>query len=98
GYRACVSDDRETWTRADTDYDKGELIIRDTPSADLVWYSYFAPYALERVADLLAEAQRSPRARIDRLGATVEGRDLDRVVVGSPGPGKRVIWVIARQH
>ena len=36
-YRACVSEDRDFWGRADTSYDKGEdggtLTIRYTPSS-----------------------------------------------------------------
>lgn len=98
GYRAVVTADRQTWLRVDTDYADGELVIEDTPTADVVWYSYFAPYGVERVSDVVAEAQASPRARVDRLGATVDGRDLDRVVIGEPGEGKRVLWLIARQH
>jgi murein tripeptide amidase MpaA len=98
GYRAVVTTDRREWTRVATSYVGGVLVIEDTPAADVVWYSYFAPYALERGADLLARCQQSPRARVDRLGATVDGRDLDRVVVGEPGPGKRVVWVTGRQH
>ncbi len=98
GYRACVTADRQTWTRVPTAYVDGQLVIQDTPSADLVWYSYFAPYSLERLAELLARAQRSPRARVVRLGATVDGRDLDHIILGTPAPGRRTIWVTARQH
>ena len=32
GYRACVSYDRETWFRTETDYDGEELTIRDRKS------------------------------------------------------------------
>lgn len=98
GYQVCRTVDRQTWTRVPTEYIAGELVFRDASPTDVAWYSYFAPYSLERVAERLAKAQASPRARVDRLGATVDGRDLDRVVVGESGPGKRVLWVIARQH
>lgn len=97
-YSACSSVDRESWTRVETEYTDGVLTIRDTPETDLVWYAYFAPYSLERHQDLIAECQLSPFARVDCLGTTVDGRDLDRVVVGEEGPGKRTLWVIARQH
>jgi len=40
----------------------------------------------------------SPFASVTNLGATVEGRDLDLVTVGRPGPGKAPVWIIARQH
>lgn len=98
GYSACVSTDRETWRRVPTTYADGVLTIAHRPDADLLWVAYFAPYSLERHADLLARCQASPLARVDRLGLTLDGRDLDRVRVGSPGPGKRRLWVIARQH
>ncbi len=95
GYRAVCTTDRHTYRRVDTAYEDGSLVIRHTPDADLAWYSYFAPYSLERHADLLARCQASPLAKVDRLGTTVDGRDLDRVTVGT---GERVLWVIARQH
>lgn len=94
-YRAVVSTDRETWTRTETHYEDGVLTIVLTPEADAVWVAYFAPYSFERLQDLLADCQQSPLAQVDRLGATVDGRDLDRVVVRG---GPRVVWVIARQH
>ncbi len=96
GYRACRSVDRKEWRRVDTAYVDGVLVIRDTPDADFVWYAYFAPYSWERHQDLLARCQQSPFARVERLGATVDGRDLDRVVVGTGT--QRMIWAIARQH
>ncbi|TNE87600.1 MAG: hypothetical protein EP330_18055 [Deltaproteobacteria bacterium] len=98
GYRACRSVDGETWERVDTEYVDDTLVIRDTPPAELCWYAYFAPYPLDRLHGLLAEAQHHPRVRHERLGHTVDGRDLDALIVGEPGDGKRVFWVIARQH
>jgi len=47
GYRACVSDDRDYWTRAETRYeaavDGGTLTIRHTPQAATCSFAYFAP-------------------------------------------------------
>jgi murein tripeptide amidase MpaA len=97
-YRARVSTDRETWTLADTTYEDGVLTIHHTPDADVVWFAYFAPYSHERHQDLLARCQASPLARVDRLGATIDGRDLDRITIGTPAPGRKTAWVIARQH
>jgi murein tripeptide amidase MpaA len=94
-YRACASSDRQTWTRVETSYEGGALVIRHRPEGDLQWYAYFAPYSLERHAYLLARCQGSPMARLDRLGATLDGRDLDRITVGE---GSRTLWIIGRQH
>jgi hypothetical protein len=85
GYSACTSSDRATWTRVPTDYKDGELVIRHRPTGDLQWYAYFAPFSLEQHHALLARCQASALARVDRLGATVDGRDLDRVTVGYLG-------------
>ena len=32
------------------------------------------------------------------LGSTVDGRDLNLLVIGEPTPSKKKVWVIARQH
>jgi murein tripeptide amidase MpaA len=98
GTRAVVSADREVWRRTDTEYVDGELHIRLTPSADSVWVAYFAPYGHDRHLDLIARCQGVAGVRHDVLGATVDGRDLDRLVVGEAGEGRRTIWVIGRQH
>lgn len=94
GYRACVSTDRSTWTRTATSYAEGVLTIRVTPQADTVWVAYFAPYSRERHHDLIAQSA-SRGARHEVLGQTVDGEDLDLLVLGS---GPLPIWAIARQH
>jgi murein tripeptide amidase MpaA len=98
GYRAVASYDRADWFRVPTEYDGTELTIRHTPAHDSVYYAYFAPYSMERHADLIAEALESPRVRLEVLGATLDGQDLDLLRIGEAGVGKRVCWVIGRQH
>jgi len=39
-----------------------------------------------------------PRVRVDVLGRTVDGRDLDRLVVGEASDERAVCWIVARQH
>ncbi|MGJ8563623.1 MAG: M14 family metallopeptidase [Alphaproteobacteria bacterium] len=95
GYRACASYDRETWFRVDTDYVDGELIISHTPELDSVYYAYFAPYSMERHADMIAEVAHHPDVSLSVIGQTVEGQDLDCITVGT---GDKSFWIIARQH
>lgn len=97
-YQACYSYDRIHWGRVDTSFDGKVLTIRDTPRHDSVYYAYFAPYSLERHADLIAHAVCQPQVEYQRLGASVDGRDLDLLQIGKPGSGKRKVWIIARQH
>ncbi len=95
GYRVCTSSDRQTWTRVDTQYKDGVLTIEHRPEGQMQWYAYFAPHTHEQHLDLLAQCQLSELATLDRLGATVDGRDLHRLVIGD---GPLNYWVIARQH
>ena len=97
-YRTVASYDRDHWFRVPTRYEAGELIIEHEPEADAVWYAYFAPYSLERHQDLIAEAQMVDGVSLSRLGASVDGRDLDLLTIGDDGDAKRSCWIIARQH
>jgi len=98
GYKAVASYDRETWFRIDTAYEDGRLIMRHRPAASLIHFAYFAPYSLERHADLIAHLQRSPRVQVGSLGATLDGRDLDLLCIGEAGDDRKACWLVARQH
>ena len=98
GYRAVASYDRRTWFRVPTEFDGECLTIRHRPESDSVYYAYFAPYSMERHADLIARAQGSPLVRARVLGATLDGQDLDLLEIGRDEKAERVCWVIARQH
>ena len=95
GYRACASYDRRSWFRVPTGYATGVLDIAFTPEGDSVWIAYFAPYSMERHHDLVAGVAASPGVRHERLGATLDGQDIDLLTVGE---GPRKVWLYARQH
>lgn len=95
GYKACVSQDREDWTRAETSYADGVLTISLTPASDSIWIAYFAPYTMERHHDLVASVAAVPGVEYRSLGATLDGRELDYFRL--PG-GKLQVWLYARQH
>lgn len=94
-YKVCASYDRETWFRIPTTFESGELIIDHTPELDSLYYAYFAPYSMERHADMVAEVATHPDVSLDVIGQTIQGQDMDRIVIGT---GDRSLWVIARQH
>lgn len=96
-YRAVASYDRDEWFRVDTEYDGQVLTINHTPTEDSVYYAYFEPYSWERHLSLLGRAAYSPLVRVEDLGSTVDGRDLNMLVIGDESAEKKV-WVIARQH
>ena len=99
GYRACVSADRQIWRRAETTFDaksgNGTLTIMVTPAVDQLWFAYFAPYSLERHHDLIARIGARPGVAVDVLGHSLDGRAIDRLVIGD---GPRKVWLYARQH
>lgn len=98
GYRAVASYDREHWFRVPTSYVEGELIIEHTPERDSVYYAYFAPYPMTRHHDLVARSQCAERCRLEVLGQTLDGQDIDLLTLGEPGEGRLPCWVFARQH
>lgn len=96
-YQAVASYDRENWFRVETEFDGQVLTIRHEPEFDSMYFAYFEPYSWERHLALLGSVEQSGIARVVDLGNTVDGRDLNMVVVGNPAAEKKV-WIIARQH
>ncbi len=94
-YRACVSYDRETWERTDTDYADGQVSISLTPESGSVWIAYFAPYTMERHHDLVASVAAHAGVEYRSLGRTLDGQEIDYFKLGD-GPLK--VWLYARQH
>lgn len=98
-YRACVSEDRDYWGRADSRYDKdvdgGTLTIHYTPVSGLAWFAYFAPYSMERHHDLVSEIASVEGVDYRCLGTSLEGQPIDCL---SMGEGKTQVWLYARQH
>lgn len=97
-YRACASYDRIKWFRVPTKYDGKVLSIVHIPEYKSVYYSYFAPYSYERHLDLISRAQQSKYCKPEFLGETVEGREITLLTAGEDSPGKKKIWIFARQH
>lgn len=95
GYSARMSEDRETWLLAQTDYVDGILTIRLSPDSNAVWLAYFAPYSMERHHDLIAWAACQPGVEHRELGLTLDGQPLDLLTVGD---GVKQVWLYARQH
>lgn len=98
GYQACASYDREHWFRVPTSYENGILEIAHKPAHGSIYYAYFAPYSMQRHADLIADAQMQPGVSASVLGQTLDGQDIDLLTIGKPGRRKKSFWITARQH
>lgn len=95
GYRAVVSTDRHTWRRAPTAFTGGQLQIQLPGTTSVAWVAAFVPFPLERHHQLVGRAAGAG-ARIERLGASLDGEDIDLIEVGDPVG--EPIWIVARQH
>ena len=97
GYQATASYDGETWFRVPTTFDGQVMTLLHTPQFDSVYYAYFEPYSWQRHLRLLGSIAENPLVRIEDLGSSVEGRDMNLLVIGNALAQKK-IWIIARQH
>jgi murein tripeptide amidase MpaA len=95
----CLND-VNSWRRAlDTTYspESGHLswtVQHQPPHTSSVYCCYFPPFSYQQHLELLVEC--APFAtRIESLGQTLDGRDMDCVVAGT---GPLACWVIHRQH
>ena len=93
-YRAVASWDRRRWERLPTAFDGKVMTIELPPAPGPSYLAYFEPYSWERHLALLADSC-ARGARLRRLGSTVQGRDMDALVVGN---GAHPVWIIGRQH
>ncbi len=96
-YHACASYDMIEWFRVPTTFENGVLTIDYTPSNDSIYFAYFAPYSYQDHLKLIHRSQVSEICRMEVIGETVQGRDIEMLIIGDEGIGKN-IWVIARQH
>jgi len=98
-YQAVVSYDRITWFRVPTSYDGKKLSIEFLPEFNSVFVAYFAPYTHDQHLNLISSVQMMPYAFVEHIGKTVEGRDIDMIVLGDDADEeKKKVWMIARQH
>ena len=103
GYRVVASLDRQHWFRIDTQFDGTVMTARLASASDCVYFAYFEPYSYEQHLDMLGSAAASPHVTLERLGSTLQGRDMTMLRItqrGSTTPDtqKKRVWLIARQH
>ncbi|TXT33981.1 MAG: peptidase M14 carboxypeptidase A [Comamonadaceae bacterium] len=103
GYRVAYSDDHQNWFRADTVYDGQVMTVDFTPEINSVYFAYFEPYSHERHLDLIGSAASSEHVALERLGSTLDGRDMSLLQIthahsAMPLTQKKKVWLIARQH
>ncbi len=98
GYRPVVTDDGENWVRIDADYADGELVFSHKVTRDAVRFAYFVPFSMERHQALVKKVSQHPNVQHEILGQTLDGQDMDLLIIGDGASKKFNIWFIARQH
>ncbi|MCP5113627.1 MAG: carboxypeptidase family protein [bacterium] len=99
-----LSYDKRTWRPAPApSYDAGipRLRLRFTAERSPVWIAHVPPYTTEHLTRLLDEIGDHPHLKREVIGKTVEGRDMELLTVTDPSvdrKGKRVLWLMVRQH
>lgn len=104
--RPVYSYDDKTWTHFRDDqvsWDEREprLRLRFTPERDSVWIAHVPPYTTKDLAALLDSVRTSLYLKSEVVGRTVDGRDMLLLTITNPqtpAAGKKVIWLMFRQH
>ena len=98
-YRVAASYDNQNWFRVDTSYDGQVMTVQHTPPVDSMYFAYFEPYSWDRHLALLGKLASHPQVRMQDLGSTVDGRDMNMLVIGDTANiAAKKVWIIARQH
>jgi murein tripeptide amidase MpaA len=102
-YQVVASHDRQNWFRVDTQFDGAVMTVRTTPPTQAMYFAYFEPYSYEQHLDLLGSASASAYVQLERLGSSLDGRDMSVLHITddasiTPLAEKKQVWLIARQH
>lgn len=104
--RPVYSYDNSTWRHfgdREVEWDEKEirLRLRFTPARRRMWIAHVPPYTTADLRGLLREFRRHPHLRSGVVGKTVHGRDVMLLTITNPNradTGKKVIWLMFRQH
>ena len=102
-YKVVCSTDHQNWFRLDTEFDGQVMRVALMPESNSVYLAYFEPFSHERHLDLIGSAASSEHVTLQRLGSTVDGRDMSLLRIthahsATPLAHRKKIWLIARQH
>jgi hypothetical protein len=78
-----------------------EFTLRFSPATDTLYIAHIPPYLTTHLAKLLDDVRPLPHARIEMIGKTLSGRDLQMVTITDfsvPDDKKKAVWLQARQH
>jgi hypothetical protein len=96
--QVVVSQDGRVWTPVPTELpESGRVTVELEMPADALYVARAEPYRLSDLQRFLDEVSGDPRVRLETIGKTVQGRDLEIVRVGRDDAPHRV-FLRARAH
>lgn len=104
GMTPFYSEDQKTWRPLLTsEYDAKTPMMRLTikTRSNSVWIAALPPYTQQHLTTLLKELAGRSELRSQIVGKTVGGRDITLLTItdpATPDAGKKVVWLMARQH
>ncbi|MBK5290614.1 MAG: hypothetical protein JJE04_02835 [Acidobacteriia bacterium] len=104
--RPVFSYDNKTWmhfssNQVEWDKQRIRLRLRFTPDRNRVWIAHVPPYTNQHLDALLKDARPSAHYQYENTGNTVDGRPMPLVTITNPrvpAVGKKVAWLMFRQH
>jgi hypothetical protein len=104
--RPVYSYDGVTWKHfndSEVEWDDARVELRITfiPERRRIWIAHTPPYTNANLDALLSKFERNRFLQREIAGKTVEGRDILLLTITNPqtsATGKRVIWLMFRQH
>lgn len=97
-YQAFASHDQKDWSRCETQYQDGNLLISHKPSDKTTYYAYFPPYLDTHHFALLEFCRHDPRTKVEALCASSDTDTVELISVGCESVNAPRIWILARQH
>jgi murein tripeptide amidase MpaA len=106
GTRPVYSYDGVKWThfsdgQVSWDEQEPHLTLRFTPERSSIWIAHVPPYTNRNLTALLHDLRSSPYLTSESVGRTVEGRPMLLLTITSrrvAESGKKVLWLMFRQH
>jgi len=104
--RPVYSYDNRTWKhftddQASWDEKEIQLTIRFKPERRTMWIAHTMPYTRRELDRLLKDVGGHPHLKRSVAGKTVHGREVPLLTITDPSvpeSGKKVVWLMARQH
>lgn len=98
GYSTFASYDRVNWFTVPTRFDGKSLAFDIRLERSAAYFATYVPYTLQRQQEAVGRWLKLPATRLDVIGQTPDGRDLDLLTIGEPRTGKKAAWITTRQH